>query len=227
MLNDYGVECLVLDDGFQHLGIHRDVNLLVVDATDAQGLERLLPAGRLREPVTAAKRATGVIITRAEKPDQVEEILKRLRSAVHRLPPTAEVVFRAKELVSVTTGSRQSRESCQGTRAFLVSGVGHAASFRKTADELSVTVLDEAAYPDHYAYSSDDVRTLRKRAADLRADIILTTEKDAAKIRPYLMVDDDTSWWAARLQVEWRMGESTIRDMILTARPATGGGPRG
>lgn len=226
VLKDYGVECLVLDDGFQHLGIHRDVNLLVVDATDAPGLERLLPAGRLREPVTAAKRATGVIITRAEQPDQVEEILKRLRSAVDRLPPAAEVVFRAKELISVATGTRRSRDSCQGIRAFLVSGVGHAASFRKTAEELSVTVLDEAAYPDHYAYGREDVGTLRKRAADLRADMILTTEKDAAKIRPHLMVDD-TSWWAARLQVEWRTGESTIRNMILTARAATGGRPRG
>ena len=86
-----------------------------------------------------------------------------------------------------------------------------------------MTVLDEAAYPDHYAYSRDDVGMLRKRAADLRADIILTTEKDAAKIRPYLTVDD-TGWWAVRLRVEWQTGESTIRSMILNARAETGGG---
>ena len=226
VLEECGVDCLVLDDGYQHLGIHRDVNLLLVDATDAPGLERPLPAGRLREPITAAKRATGVIITRAETRNQVDDVLRRLGSAVDPLPPTAQVVFRAKELVSVATRASQCRESCQGKRAYLVSGVGHAASFRGTAEELGVTILGEVAYPDHYAYSVNDVETLRKRAADLKADMMLTTEKDAAKIRPYL-APEDGSWWAARLCVEWRMGESMMRGMILGARPTTGRGAGG
>jgi tetraacyldisaccharide 4'-kinase len=63
VLETCGVDCIVLDDGFQHLAVHRDINLLLVDATDVDGLEGLLPAGRLREPMTAAKRATGVIVT--------------------------------------------------------------------------------------------------------------------------------------------------------------------
>jgi tetraacyldisaccharide 4'-kinase len=220
VLKDRSVDCLVLDDGFQHLAIHRDMNLLLVDATDAQGLERLLPAGRLREPITAAKRATGVIITRAENRDQVDDILRRLGSVVDRLPPTAQVVFRTKELVSVATGAPSSREACQGKRALLVSGVAHAASFHSTAEELGLTVLEEVAYPDHYAYSADEVGTLRKRAAGIRAEMILTTEKDAAKIRPYL-APEDASWWAARLRVEWRAGESTMRHMVLNTRSTT------
>jgi tetraacyldisaccharide 4'-kinase len=221
VLKECGINCLVLDDGFQHLGVHRDVNLLLIDATDAQGLERLLPAGRLREPITAAKRATGMIITRAEASNQVEDILKRLGSAIGPLPPIAQVVFRADELVAVATGAARSRQSCQGARALLVSGVGHAASFRGTAEELGVTVLDEMAYPDHYAYSVHDVGTLRKRASELKTDLVLTTEKDAAKIRPYL-APGDGNWWAVRLRVEWRTGESTMRNMILAAQPTTG-----
>jgi len=86
-----GATVHLLDDGFQHLGVHRDVNLLLVDATDAEGLKRLLPAGRLREPISAAKRATGVIVTRAENPAHVDGILKQLRSAVDPLPTTAQV----------------------------------------------------------------------------------------------------------------------------------------
>jgi tetraacyldisaccharide 4'-kinase len=226
VLKECGVDCLILDDGFQHLGLHRDVNLLLVDATDVQGLERVLPAGRLREPITAAKRATAVIITRAEQPHQVNDVLRRLGSALETLPPTAQVVFRAKELVSVATGVSRSRESCHGARALLVSGVGHAASFRSTAEELGVTVLDEVAYPDHYPYSVEDMGTLRKRASDLKTDVVLTTEKDAAKVRRYL-APDDGSWWAVRLRVDWRTGQSTMREMILDARPATGRGARG
>jgi len=196
------------------------VNLLLVDATDAQGLKRLLPAGRLREPITAAERATGVIVTRAENQNHVDDILRQLRSTVDPLPMTAQVVFRAAQLVSVATGGYRSSEWCKGKRALLVSGVGHAASFRSTAEELAASVIDEVAYPDHYTYSMDDVGTLRERAIERKADVVLTTEKDAAKIRPYLAPDDAT-WWAARLRVEWRAGESAMRKMILDARPAT------
>jgi tetraacyldisaccharide 4'-kinase len=135
----------------------------------------------------------------------------------------AQVVFRAEEMVSVATGTNRSGEWCKGKRALLVSGVGHHASFRSMADELGLTVLDEVAYPDHYAYSVEDVGTLRKRAVDLKAEVVLTTEKDAGKLRPYL-APDDGSWWAARLRVEWRMGESAIRNMIIDARPTTGRG---
>ena len=75
---------------------------------------------------------------------------------------TAQVVFRAAQLVSVATGGHRSSEWCKGKRALLVSGVGHAASFRNTAEELGVRVIDEVAYPDHYTYS----RTTSERSGN-------------------------------------------------------------
>ena len=211
------MDCIVLNDGFQHLGLHRDVNLLLVDATDAQGLEQVLPAGRLREPIMAAGRATAVIVTRAEKPAQVDDVLKRLRSAVDPMPPTAQVVFRPEEVVSLSTAESHPGGWCQGKRAFLVSGVGHARSFRNTAENLGLTVLDEVTFPDHYRYTVQDVGRLGESAADLQAELVLTTEKDAGKIRPYL-ARNDGRWWAARLRLEWLTGEAGIRKMIMEAR---------
>ncbi|HEU4504770.1 MAG TPA: tetraacyldisaccharide 4'-kinase [Nitrospira sp.] len=219
------VDCMVLDDGFQHLGLRRDVNLLLVDATDARGLEQMLPAGRLREPIIAAKRATAIIVTRAEEPSRVDDVLARLRSAVDSLPQTAEVGFRAGELVSVATGAGRSVEWCQGKKTLLVSGIGHGASFRGTAEALGVSILEEVSYPDHYAYTVNDVVKLGERAADLKADLVLTTEKDAGKIRPYLPPDDGR-WWAARLRVEWLRGEAAIRNMIMDAKPTIHEGVR-
>src|SRR4030095_14136489 len=105
---------------------------------------------------------------------------------------------RAAKLFWVATVGYRSSEWCKEKRVLLVSGVGHAASFRNTAEELGVSVIDEVAYPDHYTYSEDDVGTLRERAIERKAEVVLTTEKDAAKIRPYL-ARDDSSWWAARL----------------------------
>jgi tetraacyldisaccharide 4'-kinase len=155
----------------------------------------------------------------------VDVVSKRLRTAIDPLPLPliAQVVFRAEAMVSVATETTRSREWCKGKRALLVSGVGHHASFRSTAQELGIAVLDEVAYPDHYAYSADDVGRLRKRAVDLKAEVVVTTEKDAGKLRPYL-APDDGSWWAVRLGIEWRTGETAIRKMILDAGPTTSGG---
>ena len=219
------VDCIVLDDGFQHLGLRRDVNLLLVDATDAQGLEQVLPAGRLREPITAAGRATAVIVTRAEQPAQVDDVLNRLRSAVDPMPPTAQVVFRSGEIVSLSAAGTRPGGWCQGKRAFLVSGVGHAQSFRNTAEDLGLTVLDEVTFPDHYRYTVQDVGRLAERAADLKAELVLTTEKDAGKIQPHL-AQNDGRWWAARLRLEWLTGEAGIRKMIMEARSTEERGER-
>ncbi|HKT34250.1 MAG TPA: tetraacyldisaccharide 4'-kinase [Nitrospira sp.] len=223
VLERCGADCIVLDDAFQHLALHRDVNLLLVDATDATGLERLLPAGRLREPISAAKRATGLIVTRAERPNEVDDVLKRLQVGITPLPlpTTAQVVFRAAELVSVMTGIQRGREWCKGKRALIVSGIGHAPSFRRTVEELGMTVVHEVAYGDHHAYSASDIERLREGAAQRKADLVVTTEKDAGKLRSYLGANDER-WWAARLRVDWRTGEDAVRAMILDARSAAG-----
>jgi len=216
VLDDYPVDCFVLDDGFQHIGLHRDVDLLLLDATDANGLTDVLPAGRLREPLAAAKRATALIVTRADRSNEADAVMTRVRSAADPRAVTARVVFRAVELVSLSGLGSRSHEWCQGKRALLVSGIGHPASFRATADHLGVTVLDEAAYPDHYPYSASAVAALRGRAADLKAELVLTTEKDAWKIRPHLN-ENDGRWWAVRLSVGWLAGEAEIRKSIMDA----------
>ncbi len=86
VLDRFPIDCLILDDGFQHLGLYRDVNLLLVDATDADGLAALVPAGRLREPLKAAARATAIVVTRADVPAQVTEVCRRLQAAIGPMP---------------------------------------------------------------------------------------------------------------------------------------------
>ena len=225
ILENRTVDYMVLDDGFQHLGLHRDVNLLLVDATDVAGMERLLPAGRLREPLSAAGRASAVIVTRADQTTKVEEMTRRLRSTVNPLPPMAQVVFRATEVVSVVTGTSRSPDWTKGKRAVLVSGVAHTASFRDAVAAMGVTILEEAAYPDHHPYSANDVSRVQDRATRLHAELVLTTEKDAPKIQPYLE-RHEARWWAPRLSVQWLTGEAVIRGMIMDARAASGEGVR-
>jgi tetraacyldisaccharide 4'-kinase len=214
VLNRFPVDCLVLDDGFQHLGLYRDVNLLLVDATDAEGLAALVPSGRLREPLQAAARATAIVVTRADVPTQVTEICHRLRATLGTMPDPIQVVFRPESLVSVVTGTSQTLSWSKGKTALLCSGVGHAGSFRSLVERMGIKILDEVAYADHHDYTSHDVERLRARAAELQAELIVTTEKDACKLASLLQHTD--SWWAVRLTTYVSAGEERLKQLVLS-----------
>jgi len=213
VLNRFPVDCLVLDDGFQHLGLYRDVNLLLVDATDAEGLAALVPAGRLREPLQAAARATAIMVTRADVPAQVTEICHRLQATLGSMPDPIQVVFRPESLVSVVTGASQLLSWSKGKTALLCSGVGHAGSFRSLVERLGIKILEEVVYADHHAYTSQDVEQLNARATELQAELVVTTEKDACKLAALLQLTD--SWWAVRLTTDVMAGEKRLRRLVL------------
>jgi tetraacyldisaccharide 4'-kinase len=214
VLNRFSVDCLVLDDGFQHLGLYRDVNLLLVDATDAEGLAALVPSGRLREPLQAAARATAIVVTRADVPAQVTEVCHRLRATLGTMPDPIQVVFRPESLVSVVTGTAQALSWSKGKTALLCSGVGHAGSFRSLVERMGIRILDEVAYADHHDYTSHDIERLRARAAELQAELIVTTEKDACKLASLLKHTDN--WWAVRLTTYVSAGEERLKQLVLS-----------
>jgi tetraacyldisaccharide 4'-kinase len=212
VLNQFPVDCLVLDDGFQHLGLYRDVDLLLIDATDAEGLAALVPAGRLREPLQAASRATAIVVTRADVAAQVTEVCHRLQATLGTMPPI-QVVFRPESLVSVVTGASQPLSWSKGKTALLCSGVGHAGSFRSLVETIGIRILDEVVYADHHAYTSHDVEQLSARATELRAELVVTTEKDACKLAALLQLTDN--WWAVRLSTDVIAGEERLRRLVL------------
>ncbi|MDH4186449.1 MAG: tetraacyldisaccharide 4'-kinase [Nitrospira sp.] len=220
VLDRFPVDCVVLDDGFQHLGLYRDVNLLLVDATDAAGLAAMVPAGRLREPLRAAARANAVLVTRAEVPAQVAEVCHRLQTALGFMPDPIQVVFRPECFVSVVPGSFQPLSWSRGKGALLCSGVGHAGSFRALVESIGIRVLDEVVHADHHAYTSGDVERVRAKAAECQAELIVTTEKDAGKLASLLQPDD--CWWAVRLTTVVTTGEERLRELVLGKMKAEG-----
>jgi len=220
VLHQFPVDCLVLDDGFQHLGLYRDVNLLLVDATDVEGLAAPVPAGRLREPLQAAARATAILVTRADVPAQVKEAGHRLQATLGTMPDPIHVVFRPESLVSVMTGSLQPLSWSKGKTALLCSGVGHTGSFRSLVERIGVRVLDEVVYTDHHTYTTQDVERLSARATELQAELVVTTEKDACKLAGLLQRTD--SWWAVRLATSVSVGEERLQRLVLGTLKAEG-----
>ncbi len=214
VLSQFPIDCVLLDDGFQHLALHRDVNLLLVDATDVNGLSAVVPAGRLREPLTAVARATVIVVTRADVASQVNQVIERLRAAVGSIPDPVRTVFRAEGLVSLQNAEVQPPLSCRGKTALLCSGIGHAASFRAIAEILGLRVLGEIGYPDHHGYNEADIIHVHAQARELKVDVIVTTEKDAGKVRP-LLTQADGNWLAVRLGVDVIAGEDRLRQLVL------------
>jgi tetraacyldisaccharide 4'-kinase len=213
VLHRFPIDCFLLDDGFQHRGLYRDVDLLLIDATDVAGLAALAPAGRLREPLQAAARATGIIVTRADVLAQVNDVRRKLCAVLGSMPDTIQVVFRPENLVSVTTGAVQSLSWSQGKSALLCSGVGHAGSFRSLVERMGIRILGEVAYADHHIYTRQDVERLRTRAVELQAEIVVTTEKDACKMASLLHPTD--AWWAVRLTTHVIEGEDRLRRLVI------------
>jgi tetraacyldisaccharide 4'-kinase len=222
VLERFPIDCLILDDGFQHQGLYRDVNLLLVDATDIEGLAALVPAGRLREPLRAAARATAIVVTRADAPAQVAKICRKLKARLGFIPDPIQAVFRPESLVSVVTGVSQPLSWSKGKTALLCSGVGHAGSFRSLVERIGIRVLDEVAYVDHHAYTRQDVESLSARATELQAELVVTTEKDACKLVPLLRPTD--SWWAIRLSTSVTAGEDRLKRLVLGIEKKASGG---
>lgn len=212
VLKRFPLDYLLLDDGYQHLALHRDVDLLLVDASDAVGMSALLPAGRLREPICAATRADAVLVTRFGADRDSESVLSKLRAVKLKSPPYP-VRFIPECLVHVKVGNTSTVDDLRGRRGIAVSGVGNPNSFRLLLQNLGVQVQDELRFPDHHAYTYEDVGRMQASAARHGADLILTTEKDAGKLKPF--VSDQDPVWAIRLQTEMIERGEELERLVL------------
>jgi tetraacyldisaccharide 4'-kinase len=216
VLARHSVDCIILDDGFQHVGLQRDVDVVLLDATDAAGLDAMVPAGRLREPLQGLGRATVVAITRAESRDDVAAVQKRLREAGLPCEDAIEVSFKPESLVSVLGEQTHPLEWARGKKAWLVSGIGNGQSFRRSAEVSGIDVVGERVFQDHYRYQAGDVSRIRTEALSAGADLVLTTEKDAGKLSVFLEPQDP--WWALRIRADVIRGEARLRNAVLGCR---------
>lgn len=173
MLARHGVGWFVLDDGFQHLQLARDVDIVLVDATDPFGGGHLLPAGKLREPRSALTRADIVVITRSEHAPAVEAVVRRHTQALIFYAQTEfEGIFAVQDTTAL--GFSDGR----GKKFFAFCGIGNPAAFFADLLRWGMEVVGRAAYRDHHQYSSRDAEELMRRAQSAGAEALICTEKD-------------------------------------------------
>lgn len=178
-----GADVIVLDDGFQHRRIARDLDIVLVDATRPFGGGHLLPRGHLREPLPSLARADLLVITRA---DQVEaERLSELETRLvalsqHKPCVCARHAPAPLQMLSGETASAVNSDDLNSV--YLLSGIGHHDAFRQTVDRIGLSVCGHDRFGDHHPYTAEDVHAVCGRARDAGADAVLTTAKDAVKL---------------------------------------------
>jgi tetraacyldisaccharide 4'-kinase len=171
-LANRGVDWFVLDDGFQHLQLERDVDIVMIDATNPFGGGHLLPAGRLREPKTALARANLIVVTRSSRSPAVEAAVQRETSA--------PIFYAQAELDSVYSPGSAPLEShdARGQDLFAFCGIGNATSFVADLRSWGFQVVGHKFFSDHHRYSPADIREIEAEARAAGASGLVCTEKD-------------------------------------------------
>ena len=177
----FGVDVLVLDDGFQHLSLARDLDILVLDAAHPLGNGRLFPRGDLREPPSALARAGAIIFTRWD-PAIPTPALPHLPSPT---PPLFHSRHEPVDLHGLHDGQTLPLASLRNRRVLAFCGIGAPASFRWMLDALGATVVAFRTFPDHHRYTGPELEALSRLAASVRAEMLITTEKDGIRLRQF------------------------------------------
>jgi tetraacyldisaccharide 4'-kinase len=190
-----GVTAFVLDDGFQHLRLKRNLDVVTVDATNPFGNGKLLPAGILREPLSALKRADLIVLTRADLNPKISNLKSEIKKYNLNCPillaknEITELKSLAKffNLPTKTQDARNlEKESAirnpQSAIGMAFCALGNPAAFFRDLEKVGLKIVAAESFPDHYAYRQADVEEIERKAREAGAEILITTAKDGVKL---------------------------------------------
>lgn len=202
-------EVLVLDDGFQHRRLARDLDVVLIDATNPWGHGYLFPRGLLRESPRGLRRAGIVALTRCDQVERPE--FSRIHERIRRFAPDVPVIETTHRPTELINQSRISLplERLRDRPVAAFCGIGNPEAFRRTLADLGVNIGDFRAFSDHHPYNRADVENLmswaRRQATDC---LIVTTQKDQVKLRVDRLGDKEL--YALRIQLHVEAGQDVL-----------------
>jgi tetraacyldisaccharide 4'-kinase len=217
-------EIVLVDDGFQHRKLARDLDIVILDATEAWSNYRCVPEGRAREPWASLQRADLIFISKVNLagPGAVDRLLENLQPFEK---PVAQFAFETGAhydihslgLADQTSPVEQAQPPPlaplpRGTKAVLVSGIGRPLAFEKNLQPLGLNVVEHFRFQDHYKYGVSDIAKIVGRAKALGGLPIITTEKDAVKLLP--LWPKETPLRVAPLEVRAVVGEEAVYEIL-------------
>ena len=167
-IDNFNVDTIILDDAFQHRSVERDLDIVLFNCRDPKEYYRMLPYGRLREPIRSVMRADLIICSRADKNSPPVPLRKALRLQNQKQIMSG---LKVQENIDLT-----------GLKVFAFCGIGDPNSFYNIIEEKGAKILGQTIFPDHHTYSIEEIDKLKTKAKRLKANCLVTTEKDWIKL---------------------------------------------
>jgi tetraacyldisaccharide 4'-kinase len=239
-IDKYAAEVLIMDDGFQHRRLARDLDIVTIDATCPFGYGKMLPAGLLREPVLSLKRAKAVVLTRCDQVTeaQLSELEQKLCAinpdiivahSVHApfrveypepsVIPAKAGIQKDSELMDSCLGRNDNVEQLKGKKVFAFCGIGNPKAFFNTIKDIGADLVGSKAYNDHYHYTDACLTEISEQATESGADLILTTQKDWTKVisgdkSPISESKSRPPFAYLAIEIKFLSGEDELRALI-------------
>lgn len=207
-IDEFGSQLILLDDGFQHRRLARDLDIVLLDATEPFGFDHVFPRGTLREPATGLRRAGVVCLSRSDLLDSSGRDL--IRQRVAKLAPDAvwcEAAHAPQGLLN-SAGGIEPLTTLRGRRVAAFCGIGNPAAFRHALTQAGCDIVSWREFADHHAYGEADQEGLGRVVAASNAEIAVCTHKDLVKIAIEQL--GGRPLWALTVEMKILVGEAAI-----------------
>src|SRR5579863_1089768 len=202
---EHPVNLFLLDDGFQHLELIRDFDIVMVDSTTFGSNRWLLPSGVMREPLSALRRASAVVMTRTRGAKLESAAKEEIRAATDAPVFSAETKLLGWRRLSHVDSGVAARDEAPAQPVFAFCGIGNPDAFFSDVKSWGIELAGQQAFRDHHAYTAHDVKLLKERAQQAGAKALLTTEKDIQNLKKLRFTK--LPLYCCRIALEIRQGE--------------------
>ncbi len=207
--HQFQTQVAVLDDGYQHIQLNRNLDILLVDGREGFGNGHLFPLGSLREPMAGLMRANQFLITKSERENRVQAIEETLR----RWNSTASIFYgryAPDGLLDPGAGKRDGLDGLRGREILAFAGLADPGYFFELLESLGATLVGEIVFPDHHRYTESDLDVIRKGIS--HAEWVVTTEKDWVRLKHLILEGLPIRVLEIRMEIS---NEDTFREALF------------
>ncbi len=217
-MNKFKADCFILDDGFQHLHLYRNLDILVINAGDPFGGERLFPWGGLREPLSGLARASLILINKSGLNQDIKSITEKIRK-YNNHARIIETFYIPECLIDAAyNGMHFQLSYLTGKSVIAFSGIANPELFFKQLNNIGAKVEKAIIFDDHHWFSKKEMDYIKKTANDSKIDLILTTEKDSVRLSP----DDSSGILVLKMKMGIKGNINILKEILVTTKNPDG-----
>ncbi len=214
-LKNNRADVFLLDDGFQHWRLSRDMDIVAIDSVNPFGNGALIPRGILREPLSALKRAHVFVLTKTDMECVNVEALKEKLKSINPHAPVIETIHKPAHFVNIKSNAISELSCVRAKKVCLLSSIGDPKSFRQTVQNLGAAIQKHFVFMDHHVYGAQEAQDMAAYCRKHDLQTIVTTQKDAVKLTEFIKhFTEDTLIAALRIKISITQGKEEFFERI-------------